>query len=98
MRKEVWYLKFTNEVFTNYEYVSTELRENRILIKSLYRSYINKLSLYHQPIWECEATGKKNLTYEQALESERSEHDRAEFKFCQALRVHILNRIKFRTL
>lgn len=80
MRKEVWYLKFTNEVFTNYE------------------SYINKLSLYHQPIWECEATGKMNLTYEQALESERSEHDRAEFKFCQALRVHILNRIKFQTV
>ncbi|KAG2193757.1 hypothetical protein INT47_005038 [Mucor saturninus] len=77
-RKEVWYLRFTNEVFTSYE------------------SYINKLTLYHQPIWECEATGRQNLTYEQALESEKTEHDRAEYKFCQALRISILNRIKFR--
>lgn len=61
-----------------------------------YRSYINKLTLYHQPIWECEATGRQNLTYEQALESEKTEHDRAEYKFCQALRISILNRIKFR--
>ncbi|KAG2231014.1 ATP-utilizing chromatin assembly and remodelling N-terminal-domain-containing protein [Thamnidium elegans] len=79
-RKEVWYLHFTNEVFTNYE------------------SYINKLTLYHQPIWECEATGRQHLTYEQALESEKTEHDRAEFKFCQPLRIHILNRIKFQTV
>lgn len=62
------------------------------------RSYITKLTLYHQAIWECEATGKQNLTYEQALESEKTEHDRAEFKFCQALRINILNRIKFRTV
>lgn len=52
--------------------------------------------MYRQPIWECEATGRQNLTYEQALESEKTEHDRAEFKFCQPLRIHILNRIKFR--
>jgi bromodomain adjacent to zinc finger domain protein 1A len=52
--------------------------------------------LYHQAIWECEATGRQNLTYEQALESEKTEHSRAEFKFCQALRINILNRIKFR--
>jgi len=28
--------------------------------------------LYKKPIWTCELTGKMNLTYEEALESERN--------------------------
>ncbi|RCH97679.1 hypothetical protein CU098_002438, partial [Rhizopus stolonifer] len=55
------------------------------------------LNLYHQAIWECEATGRKNLTYEQALESERTEHDRAEYKLCYALRKQMLHRVQFQT-
>ncbi|KAI9475445.1 MAG: ATP-utilizing chromatin assembly and remodelling N-terminal-domain-containing protein [Benjaminiella poitrasii] len=79
-RKEVWYLRSTNEVFTNYE------------------SYINRLTLYNQAVWECEATGRKNLTYKQALESEKSEHDkRMEYLFCKALRKCILERVQFQT-
>ncbi|KAI8146739.1 ATP-utilizing chromatin assembly and remodelling N-terminal-domain-containing protein [Fennellomyces sp. T-0311] len=80
-RKEVWYLRFTNEIFTNYE------------------AYINRLMLYHQPIWTCEATGRANLTYEQALESEgRDEHNRAEFRFCEVLRKRILFHVQFQTI
>ncbi|KAI8977536.1 ATP-utilizing chromatin assembly and remodelling N-terminal-domain-containing protein [Mycotypha africana] len=79
-RKEVWYLRFTNEVFTSYE------------------AYITRLTLYQQSIWECEVTGKKDLTYEQALESEKLERDRAEFKFCQPIRREILNKVQFRKL
>ncbi|CEG66262.1 hypothetical protein RMATCC62417_02874 [Rhizopus microsporus] len=79
-RKEVWYLRSTNEVFDNYE------------------EYINKLSLYHQAVWECEVTGRQNLTYEQALESERMEGDRAEFKFSEVLRKKILARVQFQTI
>ena len=53
--------------------------------------------MYRQPIWTCEATGRSNLTYEQALESEgRDEHNRAEFRFCEALRKRMLHRIQFR--
>ncbi|KAI9020042.1 ATP-utilizing chromatin assembly and remodelling N-terminal-domain-containing protein [Phycomyces nitens] len=79
-RKEVWYLRFTNEVFTSYE------------------SYINRLALYQQPIWQCEVTGRQNLTYEQALESESGDDNRAEFRFCITLRKHMLDRVQFQTL
>ncbi|KAI8993270.1 ATP-utilizing chromatin assembly and remodelling N-terminal-domain-containing protein [Pilobolus umbonatus] len=79
-RKEVWYLRFTNEVFTNYE------------------DYINKLTLYQQSIWECEVTGRQNLTYEQALESERGEVNRVEYRFSEALRKDMLLRIQFQTV
>lgn len=62
----------------------------------VYRDYINKLSLYHQAIWECEVTGRQNLTYEQALESERMEASRVEFKFSEVLRKMMLIRAQFR--
>ncbi|CEP18139.1 hypothetical protein [Parasitella parasitica] len=62
-----------------------------------YESYINKLTLYHQAIWECERTGRTNLTYEQALESEKNEHERAEYHFSEVLRKSILNKVQFRT-
>ncbi|KAI7898906.1 ATP-utilizing chromatin assembly and remodelling N-terminal-domain-containing protein [Cokeromyces recurvatus] len=79
-RKEVWYLRSTNEVFTNYE------------------SYINRLTLYNQAIWECEVTGRKNLTYKQALESEKLEHDkRVEYIFSKPLRKCILEKVQFQT-
>lgn len=61
------------------------------------RSYVNRLLMYRQPVWTCEATGRSNLTYEQALESEgRDEHNRAEFRFCETLRKRMLHRIQFR--
>ncbi|KAI8365402.1 uncharacterized protein BYT42DRAFT_618771 [Radiomyces spectabilis] len=56
--------------------------------------------LYQQSIWECEVTGRRNLTYEQALESERIDDDRyrAEFRFCEVLRKRMLLRIQFQTV
>ncbi|KAG2225366.1 hypothetical protein INT45_005610 [Circinella minor] len=55
--------------------------------------------LYHQPLWTCEATGRSNLTYEQALESEgRDEQNRAEFRFCEVLRKRILYNVQFQTI
>ncbi|KAI8639433.1 hypothetical protein BD408DRAFT_392367 [Parasitella parasitica] len=53
---------------------------------------------YLQAIWECERTGRTNLTYEQALESEKNEHDRAEYLFPEVLRKSILNKVQFQTL
>ncbi|KAI8883275.1 hypothetical protein K501DRAFT_272811 [Backusella circina FSU 941] len=79
-RKEVFYLKLTNELFPCYE------------------AYISRYNLYYQPLWECEVTGKKKLTYAQALESEKVEKDRAEYLFCKALRKHILLKIQFKTI
>jgi hypothetical protein len=43
-------------------------------------------------------TGKGKLTYAQALESEKTEKDRAEYLFCKALRKHILLKIQFSEL
>lgn len=37
-----------------------------------YNKYIEKVMLYKKPVWTCELTGKMNLTYEEALESERN--------------------------
>ncbi|KAG0192120.1 hypothetical protein DFQ28_010119 [Apophysomyces sp. BC1034] len=53
---------------------------------------------YLQPHWQCELTGRQNLTYEQALESERAYCYRAEFQFCEALRKRILRRLQFQTV
>lgn len=77
----------------NLQYHSCKARAHLTI---LHRSYINKLTLYHQAIWECERTGKTNLTYEQALESERNEHERAEYHFSEVLRKSILNQVQFR--
>lgn len=57
---------------------------------------MEKLNLYQQPIWECESTGKTNLTYEQALESEKSEYANVAYKFSSTTRKVILNRVQFR--
>ncbi|PVU91289.1 hypothetical protein BB561_004488 [Smittium simulii] len=53
-KTEFWCIRFTNELFLNYE------------------EYLKKLHIYRQPIWESEATGKGNLTYEEALDSEKN--------------------------
>ncbi|CAI0430905.1 unnamed protein product [Linum tenue] len=35
------------------------------------REYVNRINLYRQRIWTCKISGKANLTYEEALVSER---------------------------
>ncbi|CAI0430908.1 unnamed protein product [Linum tenue] len=36
-----------------------------------YQEYVNRINLYRQRIWTCKISGKANLTYEEALVSER---------------------------
>ncbi|KAJ8769191.1 hypothetical protein K2173_000966 [Erythroxylum novogranatense] len=36
-----------------------------------YQEYLNRINLYRQRIWTCKTTGKTNLTYEEALVSEK---------------------------
>ncbi|CAO3651252.1 unnamed protein product [Cunninghamella blakesleeana] len=79
-RKEVYYLKCTNEVFSTYE------------------SYIKRWMLCQRPIWECEVTGKQDLTYQQAKESEKAQEKRVEIKFCLVLRKRLLSFIQFQTI
>jgi bromodomain adjacent to zinc finger domain protein 1A len=52
--------------------------------------------LYRQPIWQCETTGRSNLTYVQALESERKEKERVDDRFPEQLKECVLKRLQFR--
>ncbi|KAK9011880.1 hypothetical protein V6N11_039955 [Hibiscus sabdariffa] len=36
-----------------------------------YQEYLNQINLYRERIWMCKSTGKSNLTYEEALVSEK---------------------------
>ncbi|XP_054805545.1 uncharacterized protein LOC129308459 isoform X2 [Prosopis cineraria] len=36
-----------------------------------YHDYLNRINLYRQRVWTCKVTGKTNLTYEEAMVSER---------------------------
>lgn len=54
------------------------------------------MSLYRKPIWQCESTGKSNLTYEQALESEKVEKERVQDKLPEQLQKRVLLHVQFR--
>lgn len=61
-----------------------------------YREYLKRTSLYKKPIWQCEATGKQNLTYMEALKSEREEKERTGNKLSLELQKQVLLHIQFR--
>ncbi|XP_073280581.1 uncharacterized protein [Primulina huaijiensis] len=41
-----------------------------------YSEYLKRINLYRQRVWNCKATGKGNLTYEEALISEKKASER----------------------
>ncbi|XP_073154929.1 uncharacterized protein [Henckelia pumila] len=41
-----------------------------------YSDYLKRVNLYRQRVWNCKATGKGNLTYEEALVSEKKASER----------------------
>lgn len=52
--------------------------------------------LYRQPIWQCETTGRSNLTYAEAVASERKEKERVGDRFPEQLKACVLKRLQFR--
>ncbi|KAL5982940.1 hypothetical protein ACLOJK_017020 [Asimina triloba] len=56
----VFQIRFTKEIFRDYHISFTQSRE-----------YLNRINLYRQRVWTCNVTGKMNLTFEEALVSER---------------------------
>ncbi|KAI8373223.1 ATP-utilizing chromatin assembly and remodelling N-terminal-domain-containing protein [Radiomyces spectabilis] len=62
-----------------------------------YPTYLQRYSLYKRPIWQCESTGRSNLTYAQALESERLEKERVQDKLSGQLQKRVLERVQFQT-
>ncbi|KAL0449903.1 UNVERIFIED_CONTAM: DDT domain-containing protein DDB [Sesamum latifolium] len=46
-----------------------QIRFTKEIFRS-YNEYLKRINLYRKRVWTCKATGKGNLTYEEALESE----------------------------
>ncbi|MBA0781301.1 hypothetical protein Gotri_002238 [Gossypium trilobum] len=55
----VYQVRFTKEIFRDYQY--PKLKE-----------YLNRINLYRQRVWMCKSTGKSNLTYEEAMVMEKN--------------------------
>lgn len=63
-----------------------------------YEHYAARLSYYHQRLFQCEVSGKSNLTYFEAAESE-AQHTRAiQAQFPDALKAPILQAVQFQTV
>ncbi|ONK57685.1 uncharacterized protein A4U43_C09F3020 [Asparagus officinalis] len=62
-----------------------------------YQEYLNRLNLYRQRVWTCKTTGKTNLTYEQALVSERRAAEKVQ-QFPKELMNPVLQMIQYSTL
>ncbi|CAO3599846.1 unnamed protein product [Absidia cylindrospora] len=57
--------------------------------------YLQRLALYKRRLWQCESTGRSNLTYAEALESERSGKPKAKNKLPETLQKPVLLRAQF---
>nr|NP_536734.2 ATP-dependent chromatin assembly factor large subunit [Drosophila melanogaster]AAF57200.1 ATP-dependent chromatin assembly factor large subunit [Drosophila melanogaster] len=54
-----------------------------------YEHYFRHVMVINSTVWQCEATGKENLTYEEAVKSERAARKKME-QFKQSLRAPVL--------
>ncbi|PWY97840.1 hypothetical protein BCV70DRAFT_46508 [Testicularia cyperi] len=60
-----------------------------------YESYANRLTFYNQKLFQCELTGKINLTYFEALKSERKEAIALHKIFPEQLKQPVLRSVQF---
>lgn len=60
-----------------------------------YESYAQRLTFYNQPIFQDELTGKLNLTFFQALQSEREEALKLHKRFPESLKGPVLRSVQF---
>ncbi|PWN27366.1 hypothetical protein BDZ90DRAFT_279725 [Jaminaea rosea] len=60
-----------------------------------YESYAQRLTFYNQPIFQDELTGKVNLTFFQAVQSEREETVKLHRRFPEALKQPVLRAVQF---
>ncbi|KAK6923684.1 DDT domain [Dillenia turbinata] len=62
-----------------------------------YREYLNRINLYRQRVWTCKVSGKTNLTYEEALVSERRASEKVQ-QFPKDLILPVLQTVQFSML
>ncbi|CAO3595365.1 unnamed protein product [Absidia cylindrospora] len=60
-----------------------------------YPTYLERITLYKRPIWQCEFTGQSNITYAEALESEQVEKRKVQNKLPEELQKVVLQRTQF---
>lgn len=60
-----------------------------IILMHIFRSYFRHVMAINSTVWQCEATGKDGLTYEEAVKSERIARKKME-QFKQSLRAPVL--------
>ena len=56
--------------------------------------YLNRINLYRQRVWTCKSTGKSNLTYEEALVSEKQANEKIQ-QFPNELMEPVLRDVQF---
>lgn len=62
-----------------------------------YQQYLNRINLYRQRLWNCKVSGKSNLTYEEALVSEKRAIEKVQ-QFPQELMAPMLTTIQYSML
>ncbi|KAK4791044.1 hypothetical protein SAY86_031457 [Trapa natans] len=62
-----------------------------------YQDYVNRINLYRQRLWSCKVTGKSNLTYEEAMVSEKRATEKVQ-QLPQELMAPALHLIQFSML
>lgn len=62
-----------------------------------YQEYLERINLYRQRVWVCKVSGKTNLTYEEALVSERRATEKVQH-FPKELIGPVLRMVQFKTL
>jgi hypothetical protein len=98
--REVYYLSQTGEIFETYECVVSSLFSRTSSSSSLdadfNRAYSARMSYYRVKQFQCEVTGKSNLTYFEALESEMQEARTMHSRFPEPLKAPILSAVQWR--
>ncbi|RYR66294.1 hypothetical protein Ahy_A03g012281 isoform A [Arachis hypogaea] len=74
-----------------------QIRFTKEIFRDYNSDYLNRINLYRQRIWMCKVTGKTNLTYEEALVSEKSASEKVQ-QFPKELRASVLRIIQYSML
>ncbi|KAG1083841.1 hypothetical protein G6F42_022046 [Rhizopus arrhizus] len=93
--------RFTPVETPTYDEDSKESRNTTVWFSPLtkeiftdYSEYLKRTSLYKKPIWQCASSGKSNLTYKEAMESEKHDKDRVQEKIPELLQKRVLEYIQ----
>lgn len=98
--RQVYYLAQTGEIFQSFECVNNSGTSGGFCVlitrHGALRGYAARMSFYRMRQFQCEVTGKSNLTYFEALESELQEARTMHSRFPEPLKASILRAVQWR--